>query len=599
MSARDDDALLLGVATPGLYRKNAFRLTALPVTATARQIAKQADKLKMLAELGGQAAQQFSVLPDAAPPSAEEVREALQRLKDVEARAIDEFFWFWPEHWDRPEEDEAFGALNRFDPEEASLIWLQRWKERREPAAGHNVAVVYHLRALEWAAVDLVEPQEPSTKEHEHNLWDYSANMWHEVAAREDLWDHFKERIRQVEDAALTSGFARRLRSSLEPMLCRISAELTLAYVSQDRPAEARWHATFLRQFSQGRSAAVWREPVLAPTRQQIKRALEAAQKETSENALSGMERAASLLEIAQPSLQIFEFLYQAEDLERVQVFDQVAGVAVTLAIAGYNATTEKLKNSPLTRVPSAGSQAYDPKVEAGEQLVRALQAARTLAHDYKLLAKIDQNLAIARSNICHSTTIEPLAARLQAIQGDKKKSARVRLGLIRASILPRVAELMRSPDFTDADRATLSQAVASSLRALGIEAHNELHDWNSAVEAMDLALRYAVDGTMRELLLRDKKTLSVNRPEGAWFVPSSDSGPKPDRQLWVGGLVVALGIAAVFVMVVASLPKTAPVSPPTFRPPSTTYTPPLIYNPTVAFDPPTAVNPPTFSVTP
>jgi hypothetical protein len=84
-------SLLLKAATPDLYRRNAFRLTGLPVTASTREVARQADKLKMLADLGGQAAQHLAVVPGMTPPTPEEVREATQRLKDVEARALDEF----------------------------------------------------------------------------------------------------------------------------------------------------------------------------------------------------------------------------------------------------------------------------------------------------------------------------------------------------------------------------------------------------------------------------------------------------------------------------------------------------------------------------
>ncbi len=90
---------LLDAATKDLFRKNAFRITGLSVDATAREVAKHVDKLKMLAELGQQPhthAAAFSLKP---PPSLDEIREAIQKLKDPEKRLIDEFFWFWPEEF--------------------------------------------------------------------------------------------------------------------------------------------------------------------------------------------------------------------------------------------------------------------------------------------------------------------------------------------------------------------------------------------------------------------------------------------------------------------------------------------------------------------
>jgi hypothetical protein len=43
---------LIDAATKDLFRKNAFRITGLSVDATTREVARHADKLKMLAELG-------------------------------------------------------------------------------------------------------------------------------------------------------------------------------------------------------------------------------------------------------------------------------------------------------------------------------------------------------------------------------------------------------------------------------------------------------------------------------------------------------------------------------------------------------------------
>ena len=235
---------LMKAATPDLYRLNAFRLTGLPVTATAREVSRQADKLKMLAEVGGHAAKQLTVLPGTEPPTLEEVREAAQKLKELEARAVDEFFWFWPENWEKPDEDEAFAALKRNDLDAAFNIWTRREVQTEDEShaviAAHNLAVMFHMRALEWTHVDLQHPLSKEEAVHEVKYWKRAFERWEWLASDDRLWDAFKARIRQIDDAALTTGFARRLRAELPQAFDRINATLALAYAEQGRQ-ERRW----------------------------------------------------------------------------------------------------------------------------------------------------------------------------------------------------------------------------------------------------------------------------------------------------------------------------------------------------------------------
>ena len=89
-------AQLAAAASPELYRVNAFRITGLPVDATARDIAKQLEKMKIAEKLGAATTRQGGPLPLVPPPDLDAVRQAMQRLRDPEGRLVDEFFWFWP-----------------------------------------------------------------------------------------------------------------------------------------------------------------------------------------------------------------------------------------------------------------------------------------------------------------------------------------------------------------------------------------------------------------------------------------------------------------------------------------------------------------------
>src|ERR1035438_5996434 len=95
---------LRDAATQDLFRNNAFRITGLPVDATTREVSKQAEKIKIFAELRQDApiGAAFRIKP---PPTLDEIREAIQKLKDPEKRLIDEFFWFWPEEFGQRSEE--------------------------------------------------------------------------------------------------------------------------------------------------------------------------------------------------------------------------------------------------------------------------------------------------------------------------------------------------------------------------------------------------------------------------------------------------------------------------------------------------------------
>jgi hypothetical protein len=209
MPASETSSLLLKTATPDLYRRNAFRLTGLPVTATVREVARQADKLKMLADLGGQAAEQLAVVPGMEPPTVEEIREAVQRLKEVEVRTLDEFFWFWPEDWEKPEADEAFVAIKNHDLDSAFAIWADREVEtdclQQNVIASHNIALVLHMRAIEWALSDLSHPLPSERISKVHQYWKDAFDRWEWLVDDDRLWDAFKARIRQVNDPRVAS----------------------------------------------------------------------------------------------------------------------------------------------------------------------------------------------------------------------------------------------------------------------------------------------------------------------------------------------------------------------------------------------------------
>lgn len=123
------------VATPELYQRNAFRLSGLPVDASARQVRRRADEVEAAVRLDAELTVGDAWLPPA-EVAVDDVRAALHRLRDPVRRIVDELFWLWP----------GLGGDTLAD---AALIWADA-VEADPPVpvtraiARHNRAVVGH-----------------------------------------------------------------------------------------------------------------------------------------------------------------------------------------------------------------------------------------------------------------------------------------------------------------------------------------------------------------------------------------------------------------------------------------------------------------------
>src|ERR1700761_138270 len=125
-SERVQCAPLMSVATMELFKKNGFRITGLAVDATSKEVSKRGERLKMMEEMGHGAAANTNAFPLNPPPSVDEIRDALQRLKDPEARLIEELFWCWPETFGQSTSDEAIQAYVTGQGERAFDLWIER-----------------------------------------------------------------------------------------------------------------------------------------------------------------------------------------------------------------------------------------------------------------------------------------------------------------------------------------------------------------------------------------------------------------------------------------------------------------------------------------
>lgn len=384
---------LLMAATPALYARNAFRLTGLAVTASARETARYGDKLKLLHEVGGQAAASLpTMMGGTKAPEPDDLREALRTLKDPRSRLLHEFFWLWPEDWQNPNADEAFAAVQRQDLETATALWTSREAaEGGSCTASHNLAVLGHMRALDDSRQDVEAPLDAARRGHMHAEWKTALKRWQQIAEDDSLWNFFKARIIQIDDPAVTTGMAQRLRTDLPRALARINAALAVAYAEQQRRIESQWHITFLKFChlvdEQTSHEAV--DHALTKPRERLEQALHNAKQNTLAEETDGIRQARILLDAAAPLLGVLEQVHASH--ERRRDFESVSRQALDSAVQGYN----KIYCS---KNPSPAILAQREVRSHAEEYVRIMVRSRELTTDAGLHKIIDSNIQIANA---------------------------------------------------------------------------------------------------------------------------------------------------------------------------------------------------------
>lgn len=466
MSASDTRSLLLNSATPELYRTNVFRLTGLGVTAGAREVARQMDKLKMLAELGGQAAQMGHGGGGGASATAEELREAGQRLKQVEARSLNEFFWFWPQEWGNAggdptlvavrshdlegamkvwrewekgiAGDEALAALLEYDFESALKIW-EGWKNEMHwqmgLVAAHNLAVGTHMLALEKTRADLEEgsPFDRTGAEALQDMWKEVWVRWQAVIQADAVWDIFHDRIRQVNDPALITSFARRLRQDLQTALSKVNAEVAMRYLQCEKLMEADYHACYVKVESRSNETVVeLRKEMLTPWRSRIEQAVLAAEEAARKEVKKGMLHATALLETTEPLLKVIEMFYDPDDEVSQQVCNRVAAAVTDMTVKAYDSVAFSILFSCYTG---------EPNQEGKEGCILNLQRAEILTTDADVSRRAKEYICRMRSAMAADLIFAKLMTPMQESQS---KTPAHLLKRVETKVLPKLDALLK-----------------------------------------------------------------------------------------------------------------------------------------------------------
>lgn len=482
---------LIDAATKDLFRKNAFRITGLPVDASTREVDRQAGKLMMLAEFGQDThtGAAFSLKPS---PMLDDIRNAVQKIKDPEKRLIDEFFWFWPEEFGQSQSDRAFQAMTKGDTLKALEIWTA--KEKSGPGdvvASHNMALAHQISALDWEILSLSNEVGAEQRKKIIEDWKDAFKRWRLLTDDERFWEKVTARIRQLNEPNLRPGFARRMRATLPEALDKINAELAVAFAESGKIELARLHVGFLREPEQ-RQDKIEKiaELVLTPVSNRLKEQIKSARERGEKNPPEAAKVALELLQQSPQTLTLFDLFFGKDNELRNDLFDEVASACNRLQVVYHEATKDE------------------------KTCLNILNSVLSLATAIELRQQIEKNIGTLRGFIADKQ-FEPVYALLKSIQ-DSKDHPRSQLGKFNAEVAPLLnivtADLPRSSE----NRNQLFDSAAIVLRGIALDAWNKRQDRATAIAANKLALKFACDPLLKRRLQEDQTTLTnLSNPFG------------------------------------------------------------------------------------
>jgi HEAT repeat protein len=366
--------VLLRAARPDLFRLNAFRVTGLPVDATAQQVSRRVDKLRMTEKFGGAAGRSRGALPLDPPPDTDRLRMALQRLHDPETRLVDEFFWFWPHDLDDTR-DEALSALSQGDEGRAVKVWTEM--EARQSVSNvsmHNLAVLAHLKVLDSEQGPRTTELNAKELSGRGDMWRAAFRRWKVLMEDEAFWSRLTARIQRLDDPRLTTGTARRMRESLPLALLSINAQLALRAAQADNVPEAKGQLAVMQ--GSGFDTEVVSESLhcaIEPLRERIKTMCHGAQQDVSSDSAKGASVTRRLLEQSKPLLAVIDCLLPAGDPLREGAHDEVALQSLSCQVVFGNKTEDWRASVELLEqvLPIAVSASARVRIEENLRIVR------------------------------------------------------------------------------------------------------------------------------------------------------------------------------------------------------------------------------------
>jgi hypothetical protein len=478
---------LLDAAHLNIYRENTFRITGLPVDASEREMRRQAATLKRLEEFGAAdevVTHAYALRP---PPTVEQIRAAMQRLKDPEHRLVDEFFWFWPREFGRSSDDSALRALGGGDLEAAYAIWKELESDATaDLVASHNLALLYHIAAVEWTDFHLGNHIDYEREKKIRTYWQDAFQRWEKIATDDRTWSLVKERARALDDPRLTTGFVRRMEQSLPEALDKINAEAALRFAQANQLDWAKRHVDWMNETHQGlddvdKTARL----VLEPTRKRVRQLLANAKEGTLRDPCSGAEAARMLVDQCRPLKQLFELFHGEECDHKADLFDEVASQINASLVQHGKATGLNGENIDVMRV------------------------ALELSTSPSMREVIQKNIGI-REQVARTAFLEPYLKHVRGLVSSTIP-AKDRVIFARKQVIPSIHYLSGKETPISPNVVELCEATASAMHGVAVDANNKEKDYATAVEAIEIAESFAKSPKLKEAVATAAQIMRKN----------------------------------------------------------------------------------------
>lgn len=483
---------LLDACTPLVYRHNAFRISGLPVDAAARDIKRRIDDLKHAEEMGDAAEEHGHAFALKPPPSLDHIREAAQRLQDSERRIIEEFFWFWPAEWGKGKSDAGLSALGNGDKKTAFKTWSQALSDNHASArvvAKHNLAAMYQLVALDSEHVALKRNLSPEQHKKISKYWRTCFKWWEELTDNETFWSLVTDRIRMLDDPRLTTGFARRMRTTLPEAMNKINAMLAMDFAQRKKWLLAANHIIYLKESHQGQgNVSKILADITQPLRVRILSAVETATSTAQRQPDKAADAARGLLKAITEPMQIIKLILPLGDHERIDLCDAVAEACLTCQIA------------------------YARETKDWETSLQILDTAIKLAASHETKARLSEHSKTVSNNSLFSQYWDFLTKKIKDIESKQSIAEKVRA--IESEVLPYLRTIERSSGITAEVYEASADLVARYLRELSVSAYNEKSDLVAAIRIIEIAIATARSNEALEQFQKDKAHLVNIREE-------------------------------------------------------------------------------------
>ncbi|MGO9119698.1 MAG: hypothetical protein ACLQPD_19060 [Desulfomonilaceae bacterium] len=367
---------LLELATPHIYRHNLFRVLGLSVNASSKDVQRQQNRRKMQERLGvGSSDVSGGPLALDPAPTEEDIRSAMERLHHPMDRLLDEIFWFWPLNGP-VSGDPALKALGQGQVRKAADFWMEQAElNGHGEIAIHNLAVLDHMSALDYevrlASGGLTRQEQERLAE----LWPQAFARWKQVLNGEEFWALVKNRIRELDDAQLTTDLAESIRSGLPLALLLISAKIAYNKAESSDTTLAGHHIDLVRRANFGNGIAERAiQQALKPLRKRLNAAIDSAKQEWTSKPHLGNKPVRQLYEQASSLLAVVDRILLAGDPTRAGLHNIVADAMFDGAIAFANKTCKWLEGVELLQL----AKNFNPRDELESTILKNIEIMRT-----------------------------------------------------------------------------------------------------------------------------------------------------------------------------------------------------------------------------